>query len=161
MEDDDEPVRQPSAPSHAEVPAADPQPPVSEPPVSEPTTPGEPDLELDAVLTTIFGSAASAHERAADFTEHYAGERIRWTATAVRSTRVRHQREPAVRVELLLGFLSERQLFSDRVTAEAYFDRDVEIERDSELTFTAVLSEANVYARRLVLDDAEVVGDAG
>ena len=112
-------------------------------------------------MATIFGGPASAHERAADFAEHYAGRRVRWTATAVRSTRVRHRREPAVRAELVLGFLSERQLFSDRVTAEAYFSPDVEVERDHELTFTAVLSEANVYARRLVLDDAEVVGDAG
>ncbi|MEM8707114.1 MAG: hypothetical protein AAGE98_11705 [Actinomycetota bacterium] len=120
-------------------------------------TPDDVDLERDAVIAALFGRSEPAHVRAASFAESYAGREVTWQATLVRTAKGRRHREPATRAELVLGYTSERQMFSERVVAEAYFGPDVELERDSEITVCGVLAEANVYANRVVLDHVEIV----
>ncbi|MEM8707980.1 MAG: hypothetical protein AAGE98_16060 [Actinomycetota bacterium] len=115
------------------------------------------DLDLDAVIAALFGRGEPAHVRAATFADAYVGREVTWQATLVRTAKSRRHREPATRAELVLGYTSERQMFSDRVVAEAYFGPDVELERDTEITVCGVLAEANVYANRVVLDHVEIV----
>lgn len=159
----DEQVVHTSAPDEAEPtsegaiahePAADPEP---EPPAEPETEPG-PDASLDlvTVIRAVFGDDGSARERADRFQSEFAARRVSWTAQALRSFPTRRDRVQVERVELFLGHTTDEERFSDRVMAEAFFAEGTEIERDADITFTATLAEANVYARRLVLDHAEI-----
>lgn len=119
----------------------------------------EPDTSLDllTVIRAVFGDDGSTRERAERFESDYAGRRVSWTAQALRSFTTRRDRIQVERVELFLGHTTDEERFSDRVMAEAFFTEGTEIERDTDITFTATLAEANVYARRLVLDGAEII----
>ena len=75
----------------------------------------------------------------------------------MRTSNSRRNGEAALRVELFLGYASENEFHSNRVLAEAYFPPDVELERDTTVTFRGTLADANVFARRIVLDDAQIV----
>ncbi|MEO0495206.1 MAG: hypothetical protein AAF081_17505 [Actinomycetota bacterium] len=149
-----EPVAEVAAPEPppSDLPAAD----DNDIEAAEPVA-GDLDLDLDAVLAAVFGDAGTPYDRAERFAQEFAGATVTWTATVQRTSSSRRNRTPTRRAELLLGHLSERELYSERVLAEAYFAPDVELERDHDVTFVATLAEANVYSRRLVLEDARPV----
>ncbi len=123
--------------------------------------PQQADTDLTSVIAAVFERDDPPHTRAERFASAYAGTPVEWTATVLRSSRGRRHREPATRVELLLGYASERQFFSDRVIAEAYFPADTELDADTELSFRGTMAEANVYGNRLVIDHAERIDRGG
>lgn len=168
---DDEPVAAGATPDGAEFePEPEPVEAVASEPVAqpEPEPPAEPDVDLEptsspdapldllTVIRAVFGDEGSARERAERFESDYAGRRVSWTAHALGSFTTRRDRVQVERVELFLGHTTEEGRFSDRVMAEAFFADGTAIERDTDIAFTATLTEAKVYARRLVLDHAEI-----
>lgn len=133
-----------------------PPPTAGEPTSAADRSPGSVDLTVSATIETLFLQSRNAQQRLDTFEQHYAGNEVEWRADVVRVSTSRRDGQPAKRVELLLGYASDNEFHSDRVLAEAYFDPDAELERDATITFRATLTDANVLARRLVLDDARL-----
>ena len=126
---------------------------------TDPTPPidSDPELALATVIDQVFGRDAPPHARATRFEVDYAGRRIEWAATVLRTSRGRRHREPATRAEVMLGYTSDRELLSDRVIAEVFLPPEVTVDRDHRIVLRGILVEANVYANRLVIDDATIM----
>ena len=138
-------------------PEARPEPTPDPEPTSAPTAISAPDLDLSATIQALFLDRRNAQDRLDAFESTYAGHEVEWTAEVVRASNSRRHGDAALRVELFLGYASENEFHSDRVLAEAYFPPGAALERGTTVTFRGTLADANVFARRVVLDDARLV----
>ena len=115
------------------------------------------DLDMESTIGALFDDATETHTRIDTFDHDYAGRTIEWTADVERARASRHNGDAALRTELFLGYASEGRLPTDRVVAEAYFAADATIEPGTTITFAGTLTGLNVYARRIVIDEARII----
>lgn len=141
----------------AAAPRRDPEPEPEDAPESFDPSAAAPDLGRQTTIVALFGDLDERHTRLNIFDADYEGRTIEWSAEVVRARTSRRNGNAATRAELFVGFASERRYPTDRVIVEAYFASGTSLEPDTPIMFAGTLTGLNVYARRLVVDDARIV----